>query len=539
MVTLGVEGHFHDDWSWGVSYDHANAADDVNQRDLLDNQRFFAALDAVTNPATGQTVCNVTLNPNPAISGAYAGCQPLNILNPAATPAGLAYSEGTSTYRAVNTQDHVDASIQGNVWHVPAGQISLALGAEFRRATLDLTSNSNPALLETPAEQNAYFAGLRGVPPGTLAYYLTDTGIAHAAESVKEAFGEVNIPIFKDAPFAQSFDLNGAGRVTDYSTSGTVETWKGGFTWRPIEDVLLRGTDSRDIRAPTLYEFYSGANSGTGQLYDPVTNTTQNVSTITSGNPNLKPEIGSTYTFGLVFSPHAVENFSVAVDYYHINVTGSITTLSTEQIVTNCATTGADCQLVTRPTPTSFPTLITVAPTNSSFLKTSGIDFDASYRTGLAGGELGVRLYANYLQHFVTQESVTEPAYDNAGYATVGNQPTALPHRRATLNIDYRMAAFNFFVSEQYIGGLSLDSPQPDNVYVNPDVPTVYYTNAMVSYRMPMDKGNVETYLNVGNLFDKQPPLEPGSIPGLNLPTIISLYDTVGRTFTLGARCKF
>jgi iron complex outermembrane receptor protein len=342
-----------------------------------------------------------------------------------------------------------------------------------------------------------------------------------------------------ELPGAQSFDLNGAARVTDYSTSGTVETWKGGFTWRPIEDVLLRGTDSRDIRAPTLYELYSGANSGTGQLYDPVTNMTENVSTTTSGNANLKPEVGTTYTFGGVFSPHYVRGLSVAIDYYHIKISGAITTLTAQQIVTNCATIAVDCELVTRPTPTTFPTSITIAPTNSSFLITSGIDVDATYRTPLMAGDLTLRLYANYLQHFVTQQSVTEPAYENAGYATTGNQPTAYPHRRATLNVDYKKDAFGFFLSEQYIGNLSLDSPQPNNVYVSPNVPAVWYTNAMVSYRLPIDKGNVETYLNVGNLFDKQPPLVPGSIPGLNLPTIISLYDTVGRVFTLGARFKF
>jgi outer membrane receptor protein involved in Fe transport len=534
MITAGLEGKFWRGWTWNLTYDHSHSDENVQQKDTLNWRNAYAALDVVTGP-NGPT-CNVLLNPTYAAQ--YAGCQPLNTLNP--SQAALNYVLGTSKYDAQVTQDNVAGSVQGSVFQLPAGPVVVAVGGEYRTQSLNLTSNSNPALLETPQQQAAYFAGLRGVPPGTLAYWVTDTGIASASENVYEGFGELSVPVLKDMPFAKSLDLNLAGRVTQYSTSGTAKTWKLGATWRPIQDLLFRIGDSQDIRAPNLYELYAGAQSGVGQLYDPVTNTTNNVTTITEGNSKLQPEIGSTFTAGGVVSPRFLPGLSVSIDYYRLDITGAVGTLSAQQIVNNCYANASapECALITRPTPGAFPSLIQVSPANTSFLKTSGLDFDGSYRTRLFDNPLSVRVYANYLGHYITQQSSTAPVYENSGYGIVGNQPIAYPKWRGTLFVDYKIHAWDVFVSEQYIDGFSLNSPQIGQ-FQSPDVGVIWYTNATISYNMPVHNGHIETFFTVSNLFDQQPPLIPGTIPGLNLPTIISLYDTVGRAFTAGARFKF
>lgn len=254
----------------------------------------------------------------------------MNVLNgnPAAsTPEGYAYATGTSRYTAVLKQDSFEGSISGSLFDLPAGPVDFVVGAEYRKVTLDLTSNADPATLagSTPAETTAirsnYFAGLRGVPAGALYYWLTNVGSAQGDMNVKEAFAELAVPILKDTPFFQELSLNGAARITDYSTSGTVKTWKVGATWKPVDDLLLRGTLSRDIRAPNLFELYAGAQSGIGivndvQVRDASGNVVYgsgqniNVNSVISGNANLQPEIGRTLTLGGVLSPRFLPGFA-------------------------------------------------------------------------------------------------------------------------------------------------------------------------------------------------------------------------------------
>src|SRR6201999_179548 len=126
----------------------------------------------------------------------------------------------------------------------------------------------------------------------------------HANESVWEFSGEVGIPILKDVPLVQSFNADLAGRYTDYSTSGPVETWKIGLDWHVNDDVRFRGTNSIDIRAPTLNDLFSPQQLGHGGFSDLHTgNTIQNVLSISQGNAALQPEVARTYTAGVVLTP--------------------------------------------------------------------------------------------------------------------------------------------------------------------------------------------------------------------------------------------
>lgn len=543
MGTLGFEGKINDRFSADLSYTHGRSDLKSSQSGLYNFRRAYAALDVVANPAGGQPICRVLLDP--AYASAFQGCQPLNILNgepSITTPEGYRYATGASRYRAIIDQDSVIGSIHGDLFDLPAGPVSIAIGAEYRHQKLNLTSNADPALLDTAEERAAYFAGPRGVSSSALFYYLTNVGTARGSLNVKEAFAEVAIPVFKDAPFAQSFDINAAGRITDYSTSGTVKTWKLGATWKPVDDLLLRATLSRDIRAPNLYELYSGDQSGIGTLVDPVSGETANFTSVTGGNPNLRPEIGKTLTFGSVISPRILPGFSLAIDYYRLKITNQIGSLTAQQIVTNCYNLGSsasECGLITRSSPTAFPDLIRIAPANIAFLDTRGIDFDASYRTSLGEGMLGLRLYANYLERYRSQQYAGAPVLEYAGISNVSSNPTAFPHWRGTLTADYAIGDFGVTWNQQYIGPMKLGIPGAPQNFVDPHVKTVWYSDLALRFRIPGHGGHIELTGTINNLFDKKPPLIPATVPAVNLPTNIALYDQVGRTFTLGARFKF
>jgi len=558
LATAGLNGKLSG-LNWSVAYTHGQSKHAMDNSGLYNYKRLYAATDVVRNPANGQLTCRVLLDP--AVAAQYNGCQPLNVLNgnPAAsTPAGYAYATGTSSYRATIKQDSITANLSGSLFELPAGPVDFAIGAEYRKQSLNLVSNADPATLagatpaQTAAIRSSYFAGLRGVPAGALYYWLTNVGSANGSLNVKEAYAELAVPILKDTPFFRELSINGAARITDYSTSGTVKTWKVGATWKPIDDLLLRGTYSRDIRAPNLFELFAGLQSGIGIVND-VRNSAGtygsgqniNVSSVTGGNPNLKPETAKTLTLGAVLSPKFLPGFSLSVDYYKIDVQNLIDSLTAQQILTNCLNAGGsgatECDLITRATPTSFPSLVSIVPANIAYLKTAGFDIDASYRTELGGGRLGIRLYANYLDRFDSQQYAGAPIAHYAGVSVVSSNPAGYPRWRGNLSIDYTNGPIGVTVTEQYIGKMRLDIPGSAAriAFTDPHVSPVLYTDLSLRYTIPDFGGNMELFGTVNNLFDKQPPIIPGTVPGVNIATNIAVYDFIGRAYTAGVRFKF
>ena len=99
--------------------------------------------------------------------------------------------------------------------------------------------------------------------------------------------------------FAKSIDLDLAGRMTDYSTSGTVETWKGGVSWALNDVVRFRGTVSRDIKAPSAVDLFAAGLTNLVSVTDPAVNQTYLMRTLTSGTLDLKPEKADTRTVGV------------------------------------------------------------------------------------------------------------------------------------------------------------------------------------------------------------------------------------------------
>ena len=153
---------------------------------------------------------------------------------------------------------------------------------------------------------------------------------------------------------AQSLDLNAAVRYTDYSTSGGVTTWKVGTVYKPIHDILFRGTVSEDIRAANLSELFAANQQGQGGVSDDF-NGGRLVTIFTSatGNLNLQPEKAKTYTGGFVATPSWLPGFSASVDYWNISISGAIQTLSAQQTVDQCLSHGKLWKLVaTRKLPT-------------------------------------------------------------------------------------------------------------------------------------------------------------------------------------------
>lgn len=541
QAIAGLKGKVADRFDWALTYTRGESDYRFSQPNQFEMTKFAAALDAVRDPGTGNIVCRPTLDSDPAVRARYAGCVPFNPFGyGAASAAARDYVMGTSTYRAKTVTNDVTASLSGEILDLPAGPVSFAVGGEYRDGSLDLDSNSSPAVVQD-------ITGLRGLAANTTRFYLTNTAVAKGSNTVKEAFGELAVPLLKDQPFARQLDLNAAIRYTDYSTSGGVTTWKLGGTWAPIDDLRFRVTRSRDIRAPTLFDLFAGAQINAASVIDPHTNVSGSFVQRSSGNPDLKPEVSNTWSVGFVATPSFLPGFALSVDGYNLKVDGAITTLSTIQILQDCEASGGtapSCAAITRPlpfsdrSPANYPTEVRVGGVNISTIDTRGIDFDASYRSQVGPGQLALRLYATYVDRFRTRLSGSQPLIEYAGYTSNGTRlDTPIPRIKGNVSVNYDLGAFSIFVQENMIGKMKLG---PTQAYVEKHLPAFFTTDLTITARPAVLKGKAEFFATVNNLFDATPPdFFQTTVPGLGLGTLQVLYDTTGTQLTAGVRFSF
>jgi len=542
-IQAGLSGKLAD-LDWNVGYTHGWTSFRVVNIDTV-TARYIAAQDAVHDPS-GQIVCRVTLT-NP---GLYPGCVPLNIFGIGnESDAAYDYVNGESRYKAINKLDSFQATLAGSLFEGWAGPITFAVGGEYRKQSLNQTSNSDPALAKLLPE-------LRGVPAGAqLVFSTTNVGPARGKYNVKEAFAEITVPVLRDSAIG-SAELNGAARVTDYSTSGTVETWKVGGIFDPIRGVRFRATLSRDIRAPTLFELFASQTSTGVTFADPLTKTQQSSRQIGGGNPNLKPEIAKTLTAGIVLKPDFLPGLTFSADYFKIRIKDAIATpFSAFQLVTLCSqgSLSADiCSAIVRPLgptnadPSNGPTEIFTTLANVAVLKLSGIDFEANYVRPIGNGRLSIRAAATRQITFDQATAQGQPLLHFAGSSDFNDVqfPLPLPKWRAAFSVGYDDETFGISVQERLIGKYkrTRQPPPPAGIgliYVDNSVPTVAYTDLNVTFKLAAGSVNYELFGTVNNLFDKDPPLVPVTrTAGLTVPTIRSTYDTIGRYITVGVRLR-
>jgi len=526
---------------WQITYSHGESIFRFRQPNQFENTHLAAALDAVRDPVSGNIVCRPQLSDDPAVRARYADCVPLNPFGyGAASNAARDYVMGESVYRAKTVTNDVTIGLSGDILELPADMISFAVGGEYRDGSLDLISNSNPA---DPVD----ITGLRGLAPTATRFYLTNTGTAKGSNTVKEIFGELAIPLLKDTPFAEQLDISGAIRYTDYSTSGGVTTWKLGGSWVPTNGLRFRVTRSRDIRAPTLFDLFAGAQATVSSVIDPHTNVSGSFTQTQSGNPSLRPEVANTLSLGFVLQPAFMRGFALSVDGYKVQIEGAITTLSTLQVLQDCEVSGGtapSCDLITRPfpfsdhSPANYPTAVRVTGVNIATIDMQGIDFDASYRTEIGAGDLSLRLYATYVDRFRQQLSASQPAIEYAGYTTNGTRvDTPIPRIKGNLSASYDIGVFSVFAQENLIGAMKLG---PTQVYAEKSLPAFLTTDLTLTVRPKTNRIKSEVFFTVNNLFDATPPeFFQTTVPGIGLGTLQILYDTTGRQFTAGVRVSF
>ena len=267
-VSAGFKGKTFGDFEWDVHYTHGQNAVGLLTVNNMNTARFYAAIDAVTDPATGNTVCRSSIT----APGAFPGCVPLNILGQNnSTTAAQNYVFGNTSWQAKNKMDDFTANLTGTVFEGWAGPIKTAVGFEYRHQKLKVITSEpngvtfNPQGLRLAPDGTYGSAGtinfgnpapgdqMGSFPSSDLAWFKEVQSGGLGAEDITEGDIELDVPLLKDLPFAQLVSLNGAYRYTQYSTNGlalsgpvsstfSANTYKLGLEWAVNDDVRLRAS---------------------------------------------------------------------------------------------------------------------------------------------------------------------------------------------------------------------------------------------------------------------------------------------------------
>jgi outer membrane receptor protein involved in Fe transport len=361
---------------------------------------------------------------------------------------------------------------------------------------------------------------------------------------VKEAYGEVGAPILRDLPFVKSLDVNGAVRETDYSTSGSVTTWKIGATWDINDMFRFRITKSHDIRAPNINELFNPGSEGNPQVTNPLNNAQGFIKSNTVGNPGLKPEIGDTITGGVIFRPtwDWAQGFSASVDYWSIHLGNAIATLAVQNVIDGClkGTDKSLCQYLTLDSSALGIARVNSPNLNLNAQKTDGFDIELNYAVPLerfnVPGQLTIRTLGLYTNNAKTIAGTTElNAVDLA----------ASPRFFTSTLFTYNLGRAKVNLTARYTSPIKYS-----NTLVGPDDPSyniaatnsinknlwkvpVYWNGAFAwDLKTAGSDRTEQVYVNIDNIFDKQPPIVAWQLSG-------GPYDLVGRSFKLGFRLRY
>ncbi|MDZ3831768.1 MAG: TonB-dependent receptor [Sphingopyxis sp.] len=560
-VVLGLEGGLFDDkFRWDVSYNYGRTTESQRSNGQVNVLNFANAMSAITDVddldgdgSRTDVVCA-------SATARAQGCAPINIFGEGSiSPEALNYIAAQQSFQTDIRQQVFTANLSGELFDLPAGPVGIAVGGEYRKES---SSEDNDAL--TNAGLNAGNA-------------IPDTA---GSFNVKELYGEINIPVLADTAFFHSLNLRAAGRVSDYSTVGTVYSYSFGADWAPVEDIRFRGTFARAVRAPNVGELYQGPSqtfptglqdpcagigaSGGGDLgtrcradagvsLNIAQNGTftlnqadlQGISGFNSGNLDLFEETSDSYTLGVVITPRsiaALRNLTLSVDYYNIKIKDAIVAPPRQFILNQCYQQGNDqfCDLIQRRqiqagsnSPGSLE-FIDAPLVNGGRLKAEGIDVVAGYRTPVLNGSLSMRISYN---HVLDGYVIPVPGAPKDPFA--GEIGTA--RDRFTANLGYQEDKFGITFTGTYIGKSYEDDQFLAEYDLGPkdiSIPAQFYLDTQMTYR-PADA--FEFFFGIDNLLDNKAPNilsgSPFNVTGAD--TAADVYDIFGRRYYAGVRLKF
>jgi len=554
--VIGMKGGWGDAWSYDAYGQYGITNFDDIEGGYLGTQQINNALDVVKDPTTGAPVCESVL------TGTDPACVPWNIWQKdGVTPDQVSYLLTDVTYTANATEYVVNGSVTGDLGKYgikfPTGNqpIIVNLGSEYRQESFSF---------------NPDYVFANGLASGGNGARTPVNGNFH----VNEYFFETKVPLIDNLPGAHHLGFEGGYRYSDYTSGFKTDTYKLGLEWAPIQELKLRGSYNRAVRAPNISDLYAPTFNGEGNR-DPCWGKTPTftvaecqltgldpnrygkvaaspgelggVNATTGGNPNLQPEKADTYTVGFVLQPVAVHNLVMSIDYYRISIDDTISDVSTDTIFNVCANTSdpAICSRIHRnpvtgslwQTSTSFVDTNTL---NIGTVTTAGYDIAARYYVHIGSmGKLNFTFMGTKVTDSSIQPTPISASYDCAGlYGTGCDAPK--PKWKHVLDTDWATPWAGLVLTGRwrYIGPVDVDSSSPDLQLNDPYQPGFGHIGGYdyIDLSASISWGqNFSFRVGANNLFDKGPPIvlsgNFANCPNTtcNDNTWVGTYDTLGR----------
>ncbi|MGA0607647.1 TonB-dependent receptor plug domain-containing protein [Phenylobacterium sp. VNQ135] len=471
------------------------------------------------------------------------------------TPEEYAFLNGYETGETTYVHKYVEGTLSGDLFDLPAGPLGVAVGFHIRKESIDDLPGYN--------SRNSNYSGAAAA------------GATKGNDTVKEVFGELNIPLLRDLPFAHRAELNLSGRVSDYKSYGTSETYRINGTWNITPEVALRGSTGTNFRAPALYELYLGASTSfqaqnTDPCYqfgsDPAVTERQRANCAAQGiTPNstfggagsytifaqggqgyLKAEKSDSWSIGVVYSPEWAA-LNVSLDYSEIEINDQVQRFGSVNILEECYDSpnfpnDPYCSLITRNLDASSPTFGEVLTVNDAYLNVSkqwnhSLDLNINYRHELPR-DLGRLTFAGQftwvLEWYTQLTEETDPEKNNGftGYPDFAGNVSLVWDLNDKWTFAWATQMFGKTSDvDDAISGYGTDiityRDQPGGGYVKRHIE--FHAQHDVSVRRTFDN-DLEITFGINNLFNEEPPFisTSGASRFSNL-RLTSQYDVVGR----------
>ncbi len=542
QAILGLRGEITDRWSFDIWGATGKYNEQLNQDGNVSTTRVESLLDAADG---GVSICEGGLNPIGA-----------NTLSAECSDYVGALAKNTTRIQ----QDQVEAVVNGDLFSLPAGDVSIALGLFFHEMSYDFAADE---LLAT----------------GDVSGFNAQDNISGRVNNF-DVFFEGYVPIVEDVTAVQQLGLSVGYRATDHNRAGNFESYKAEIDWTIVDSFRVRSSFQRAVRAPNVGELFSPLNEDNPQVTDPCNfdssfrtgpdadqvealcvaqgilagsigtykQSTSQISALRGGNPDLEQESADTFTLGFVWEPEFADGLQLSVDYYDIKVEDVITFIDPSIVSNRCfnangfnpsySNSNVWCQKFSRSPSSGEIVDLFELQENIGGLRGDGIDVQVDYGVDLGNsGMLSFNFVSSFVNEFAEQPSQGDEWIDYTG--TIGDDPAEVyPEVKSVLTTIWDIGNFSTAVRLRYLDSMDheesslVGSTDPDECGCS-GVGSVTYVDLSASWQAT-DSLNVR--LGIDNLTDEDPELYT---PDQDSGTNPSVYDVVGRRYFVALNYSF
>ncbi len=443
-----------------------------------------------------------------------------------------ASAEGVKLYGGKFGLWQIDASVSGPLFDLPGGTVQAAFGVDLRLEDYSFNGDAReaaarPVIIAAPFDDSNALTG--------------------ASRTVKAAYGEVLVPVFK------GFELTGAFRIDDYTGFGTTTNPKISAKYRPIPQLMFRGSYNTSFRVPTFNQLFNGVVTAlyTGRdLVDPTTcpggrpdaanpgcNSITTAEIVTGGRSNLGPETAEQFSLGVVFEP--TPEMFLSVDWWQINRDNNIQILPLQDLIDNYDL------FSDRFIRDAGGTIVAVDRrwVNTGGTKTEGIEITGRAGFDLGGGNMTIGLDGSYLlgKRSKLVETAEWGVSEVGRYTLSGDLGLRWKHN---LFVSYRNDGWSGSISQIFRKGYrNQQLPGVASGIVSPP-DAVEFTDNYVTYNATVGfefNDHLQLTAGVKNIFDTDPPFAVNYDSNLGSGSSWEprVADPRGRSYTLSVQFTF